>query len=367
MIKGLYIHIPFCNIKCPYCDFTSITLYDENIFKSYIEILKKELTFYQNENIKFETVYFGGGTPSILRTDYIEEILNFIRNNFNIIKNPEITLEVNPKTYRYEDFLHLREIGVNRVSIGSQSFLEKNLKLLGRNHLAEDTFETVEDTLKAGIKNINLDLIYGIQGQSLKELEKDLEIYTSLEITHISAYMLTAYNETPLGKLVKKGEFKLPTDEELEEMYLLIIKFLKEKEFYHYELSNWAKEGYKCKHNLFYWENVNFLGIGVSAWSYIGNVRFGNTKNLFEYMEKVKDGVKPVLFREKLGERDLINERIMLGLRLTKGIDKNLIKNKQNLIEELKNEKLIEEEKGKIKLSPKGFLLSNYIISKLLD
>ncbi len=367
MIKGLYIHIPFCNIKCPYCDFTSITLYDENIFKSYTEILKKELTFYQNENIKFETVYFGGGTPSILRPDYIEEILKFIRNNFNIIKNPEITLEVNPKTYRYEDFSHLRGIGVNRVSIGSQSFLEKNLKLLGRNHSAEDTFQTVEDTLKAGIKNINLDLIYGIQAQSLKELEKDLEIYTSLEITHISAYMLTAYNETPLGKLVKKGEFKLPTDEELEQMYFLIIKFLKERGFYYYELSNWAKEGYECKHNLFYWENVNFLGVGVSAWSYIGNVRFGNTKNLYEYMEKVKDGVKPVLFREELGEKDLINERIMLGLRLTKGIDKNLIKNKQNLMEELKNEKLIEEEKGKIKLTPKGFLLSNYIISKLLD
>ena len=367
MIRGLYIHIPFCSIKCPYCDFTSINLYDENIFKRYIEILKKELLLYKDENFNLETVYLGGGTPSILKTDYLEEIINFIKDNFKIIKNPEITVEINPKTYRYRDFLHLKEFGVNRISIGSQSFLIKNLKLLGRDHLPEDTLKTVEEALKAGIKNINLDLIYGIEGQTLKDLEKDLEIYTSLNITHISAYMLTPYSDTPLGKLVEKGEFKLPDDRELENMYMLLTDFLNKKGFLQYEISNWAKEGYQCKHNLFYWENVNFLGIGVSAWSYIRNVRFGNTKNLFEYMKKVEMGIKPVLFKEVLKEEDIFKEKIVLGLRLSKGIDKNLIKNKQNLIEEFKNENLIREKDNRLQLTSKGFLLSNYIISKLLD
>ena len=367
MIKGLYIHIPFCNLKCPYCDFTSVVLEDKTVFQRYIEILKRELSFYKDKNVNLETIYLGGGTPSLLETKYIEDLLNFVKKNFNIVKTPEITIEVNPKTYRYKDFLHLKEIGVNRVSVGSQSFLEKNLKILGRDHSPTDTFQTVEDILKAGIENINLDLIYGIEGQTLKDLEKDLQIYTSLNIKHISAYMLTPYSETPLGKLVEKGEFKLPTDEELKDMYILITEFLKGKGFIQYEISNWAKEGYKCKHNLFYWEDVNFLGIGVSAWSYIDNIRFGNTKNIYEYMEKVEKGIKPVLFQDVLTKKDILREKIILGLRLTKGIDKNLIKTKQNLIEDLKNENLVKEENNRIKLTSSGFLVSNYIISKLLD
>ncbi|RUM61718.1 MAG: coproporphyrinogen III oxidase family protein [Persephonella sp.] len=367
MVKGLYIHIPFCNIKCPYCDFTSITINNEEIYKKYIETLKKELLFYKNENINFETIYFGGGTPSILNPKYIIDIINFIKKNFKIVKNPEITVEVNPKTYRFEDFSILKEFGINRVSIGVQSFLVKNLKMLGRNHTPEDCLKTVEDCLKAGIENINLDLIFGIQNQTLEDLEEDLKIYTSLDIKHISAYMLTPYEETPLGQLVKNGYFNLPSDEEIEDMYKLIIDYLKSKNFYHYELSNWAKEGYQCKHNLFYWENVQFLGVGVSAWSYINNVRFGSTKNLFDYIEKVNSGVKPILFKEFLTEKDLKNEKIMLGLRLTKGIDKNLIQDKENLIKLLQNENLLEDKKNRVRLTPKGFLLSNYIISKLLD
>lgn len=364
-ITSLYIHIPFCSIKCPYCDFTSIVLLNENIYSNYINALKKELELYKNLDFEIETIYFGGGTPSLLPPHLIGEFIVFIEENFKTFKNVEITIEANPNTYRYKELREIKEYGVNRLSVGNQTFNRKLLKSLGRDHNPESTLQMVEDALKAGIENINLDLIYGIQGQTLKDLEYDLEIYTSLPIKHISAYMLTAYEGTPLGKLVQNNQYNLPDEKITTEMFYIIDEFLENKKFYRYELSNWAKKEYECKHNLAYWTDKYFLGIGVSAWSYIGNKRFGNTKNIYEYMRKLEKGEKPIEFEEILTEEDKRLEKIMLGLRLKEGIDLSLIKNKEVLKE------LIKEDFGYIKenkfsLTRKGLMVINKIIEVLI-
>ncbi len=366
MVKGIYIHIPFCMNKCPYCDFTSISLIDKSLFKKYIQTLKKELGFCKDFEFDLQTVYFGGGTPSILPPDYIEEIVGFINNNFPVVDNPEITIEVNPETYRYKEFKQLLKAGINRISIGAQSLNEKILKSLGRWHLPKDVIDTIYSAADAGIENINLDMIYGVQGQTLKDLEGDLEKYTQLPVKHISAYMLTAYEETPLGQMVKKGEYSLPEEDLLLDMFKLINSFLYEKGFNRYELSNWAKEGYQCKHNLFYWTGEEFLGIGVSAWSLINNERFGNTKNLYEYMEKINKGQSAVLFRDKLSPQEKRKEKIILGLRLAEGIDIKLVKGRMDFINQIVSEGLAKIENGRLKLTPEGIMVSNYITASLI-
>ena len=366
MVKGLYIHIPFCDIKCPYCDFTSIVEENKDIYEKYVDALLKELSFYLNENFQLETVYFGGGTPSLLSPNQIGKIIKFIRDNIPIKNNPEITMELNPNTYRYNEFLEIKEHGVNRVSIGNQSFLEKNLISLGRNHLPEDTFKTVEDAFKSGIKNINLDLIYGIQGQSADDLKKDLKIYLSLPITHISAYMLTAYSDTPLGKLVQSGHYTLPDEDITSEMFYLIDNFLEKNGFLRYELSNWAKEGFECKHNLLYWTDEEFLGIGVSSWSYLNSERFGNVKNINEYISKVNNGQKPVLFREKITEEEKKKEKIMLGLRLKKGIPINWVNGKVDLLHKFVDGGYAVIKNGRFILTQKGLMVSNSISAELI-
>jgi oxygen-independent coproporphyrinogen-3 oxidase len=364
-INGIYIHIPFCSIKCPYCDFTSIVLEDKDIYKKYIKALKKELTMYKDLKFNLNTIYFGGGTPSILPPELIGEIIIFIKENLKCDKNLEITIEANPNTYRYYQLKKIREYGVNRLSIGNQTFNQKHLLSLGRNHKVEDSLNMIEDAVKAGFTNINLDLIYGIENQTLTELEEDLEIYTSLPITHISAYMLTAYEDTPLGSMVLDKKYNLPDEETTTQMFRLIDDYLKNKGFYRYELSNWAKEGYQCKHNLLYWTDRYFLGIGISAWSYINDIRYGNTKNLSEYFQLIEEGVKPVKYVEHLSEEDKRFERIMLGLRLTEGIEISLIRNK-DFLEELLKENLAIRTGDKISLTENGLMLINQIVTKLL-
>ena len=365
MIKGLYIHIPFCSEKCPYCDFMSVSIQGADIYRRYIEALKKEILLYKNEDFYLESVYFGGGTPSLLPPELLGEVILFIKRHIPCSKNMEITVEVNPETYRYPHFLKIKEYGVNRISIGAQTFNSRLLKILGRHHTPEDTFKTVEGALKAGIQNINLDMIYGIYTQTLKDLEEDLKTFVSLPVKHISGYMLTAYEGTPLGSMVKSGSFKLPDETTVEKMFFLINDTLEENGFKRYEISNWAKEGFLCRHNYFYWNHTDFLGIGVSAWSFVNKRRFGNVSNLDVYLEKVFKNQKPIFFEEKLSEEDIFKEKVILGLRTTEGVDETFIKNKENL-KKLIDEGFLKKKKGKVSLSEKGVLISNYIINMLI-
>ncbi len=363
-IKGLYVHIPFCSIKCPYCDFTSIVLNNNQVYEKYIDALKKELSLYKDFHFNIETIYFGGGTPSVLPPKLIGDLIEFVYKNFKIKENHEITIEANPNTYRYSQFKEIKSFGVNRLSIGNQTFNKKHLVSLGRNHTPEDTINMVNDAVKAGFENISLDLIYGMENQTLKELEEDLNIYTSLPIKHISAYMLTAYEDTPLGSMVLDNKYKLPDEETTTQMFKLIDNYLESNGFYRYELSNWAKKGFECKHNLFYWTDKYFLGIGVSAWSYVDGERFGNTKNLTEYFDMIGKGKKPTKFREILSEEDKRFEKIMLGLRLKEGVNINLIKNKE-ILKDLQNEGLGKIKENKFSLTQDGLMLINQIVTRL--
>ena len=366
-VKGIYIHIPFCSVKCPYCDFTSITDNSPKLIYKYVQSVIKELSLYKDRfDFEIETIYFGGGTPTAIKPEYLVSIIEFINKNFNVLPFPETTVEANPNTYRYKQLKLLKDVGVNRLSIGNQTFNEKFLISLGRNHTPKDTYEMLDVALKAGITNINLDLIYGIEGQTLQDLQQDLDIYTSLPITHISAYMLTAYEDTPLGSKVLDGKYNLPEETTTTKMFFMIDEHLNSKGFKRYELSNWGKEGFWCKHNQFYWEDVEFLGVGLSAWSYVNDKRFGNTKNLYEYIEKLQNDKLPVIFEERLTPEDKLFERIMLGLRTVKGVPTDLIPNKQYL------KTLMEEKFGFIKdgnfvLSPKGLMVINEIVSKLVS
>ncbi len=366
MVKGVYIHIPFCGIKCPYCDFVSTPVEDKNIQKDYIKNILKEFDLYIDKNFSVESIYIGGGTPSLLSPDLIVFLIENISKKVSINTKPEITVEVNPENYRFADFKILKESGINRISVGSQSFLEKNLKALGRKHTPEDVIKTVDSALKAGIENINLDMIYGISGQSLSDLEKDLKAYTSLPVKHISAYMLTAYEDTPLGIKVKKGDYSLPEEDLLLDMFKLIDEYLEKKSFHRYEISNWAKDGYHCRHNLLYWEGKEFLGLGVSAWSYLNGVRFGNTKSLVIYNKMVNKGEKPVEFYDPITPEEKRKEKIFLGLRLKKGIELDLVREKIDFVKQIVEEGLAQIKNNRLVLTPEGILVSNYISSMLI-
>ncbi len=365
MVKGIYVHIPFCNIKCPYCDFTSITINNPEIFGRYVDAVLNELRMYRDLDFDVRTVYFGGGTPSLLPPQMLITMLEKIEHIVNITPE-EITVEVNPETYGFQQFKILKDRGINRISVGVQSFQDNILKVLGRGHSATDSLQIIEDAFSAGIKNISIDLIYGIQNQTVKDIEKDLCRLKELPVKHVSAYLLTAYDETPLGQMVKKGEYLLPEEQVVNEMFLLVNSFLEEEGFSRYEISNWAKEGYQCRHNLLYWERKEFLGIGVSAWSFANRKRFGNTKNLHIYMEKVKKGELPVEFVDLIDDKEEKKEKIFLGLRLKNGIDIKLVKDKMDFLRNLEREGFVEIKGEKVSLTPKGIFVSSYISSQLI-
>lgn len=365
MIRGIYIHIPFCGLKCPYCDFTSLVSFDKDLQKEYIEAVKRELNLYRENPFYIETIYFGGGTPTTVESNLIVDVIDHIIAHFKTADRLEITIESNPNNYKHTDFKLLKSCGVNRLSFGNQSFITKNLKSIGRDHSPLDTLNSVQHALDAGISNINLDLIYGIPGQSVDDLRKDLEIYLDLPIKHISCYILTPYENTPFGSMVRKGLIDYVEDETLYNMFCLIDEQLSDNGFKRYELSNWSKEGYECKHNMFYWKNVEFLGIGVSAWSFFENKRFGNTKNINHYLKSIERGLKPISEIEILDIQKIREESIFLGLRLTEGVDVNLLEDREML------KRFVEEgygilEKGRFKLTPKGLMILNYIASRLI-
>ena len=364
-VKGIYIHIPFCSLKCPYCDFLSITNTDEILHHKYIKFLLKELSLYKDKyKFNIETIYFGGGTPSLISAKLIENVIKYIKENFKCSENLEITLEANPNTLSLDKLEILKNSGVNRISIGNQSFNIKTLQKLGRDHKPEQTLKLIEYCQKVGITNINLDLIYGVENQTLRDLEEDLRIYTSLPITHISAYMLTAYEDTPLGSMVLDGKYKLPDEETTIKMFYLINETLESKSFYRYELSNWAKKGCECKHNIFYWTDEYYLGVGVSASSYIENIRFTNTKNLGIYFEKLSKNKFPIDYKETLSDEDKRFEKIMLGLRTIWGVDLDYI-NKEKAENFVKN-KFAFIKDNRFILNMKGLSVINEIVLQLI-
>ena len=363
---GIYVHIPFCVRKCFYCDFTSYPN-KLNKQKEYVQKLKDEIE-QRSKKIKnyIDTIYIGGGTPSIIESEYITEILNCIRENYKIKKSAEITIEVNPGTVTEDKLQEFKDAGINRLSIGLQSTKDELLEEIGRIHTYEDFLNTYNSAKKVGFKNINVDLMIGLPEQSLQDVEDSLKEIINLKPKHISAYSLILEENTKLEVLVKLGKLELP-DEDLErQMYWKVKEVLGKNGYEHYEISNFAKKGYKSKHNYNCWKQHSYLGFGVAASSYYNNTRYSNTNDLEEYL---KNPIKKEIEEDQTLE-DAKKEYMLLGLRTIEGVNISEFKQKfgdnpvylfRNELDKLVKEKLVEIDLDNIKLTNKGLDLANLI------
>jgi oxygen-independent coproporphyrinogen-3 oxidase len=371
-MSGIYIHIPFCKQACFYCDFhfsTSLKKKDDMISAliKEIEIRKDELN-----NSTVETIYFGGGTPSVLSTKEIEALIDAVYKNHTIVQNPEITLEANPDDLSEGKIIELSKSPINRLSIGVQSFFEKDLKLMNRAHNSDEAIKCLEIATQY-FDNISLDLIYGIPDCTNEEWRENIQTALSFGVPHISSYALTVEPKTPLASFIEKGIIKNVDDEKAEEQFVILIDELEKANFVHYETSNFGKEGFFSKNNSSYWLGKSYLGIGPSAHSFDGNQRSWNVRNNSKYIKAIQQNELPVE-RETLSKTDRYNEYIMTGLRTIWGVSLKKIKNDygENFVEHLENQskKYIEQEllyieKGILKTTKKGKFLSDGIASDL--
>ncbi len=362
MIKSVYIHIPFCDTICSYCDFCKY-IKNSKWIDSYLNELECEIkSKYKGEVI--ETLYIGGGTPSSLNLDELKKLFSIIKT-FNLDKNIEFTFECNIESLDYDKLKFLYENNVNRLSIGIQTFNNKFLKYLNRNHNEDMIKDKISMIKSIGFTNINIDLMYGYKNQTLNDLNEDLNKFLSLNIPHISTYSLILEPNTKL--YIEKEE---NIDEDLDfEMYELICKRLKENGYKHYEISNFSKEGYQSKHNLTYWNNLEYYGFGVGASGYIDSIRYDNTRGLNNYLNK-----KYIIESHKLEEKEKIENEFILGLRKIEGINKDNFKLKYGISIKsidvvnklLKCGKLLEDDNN-IYINPKYIYTSNDILINFIN
>lgn len=376
---GLYIHIPFCVSKCNYCDFNSYKL-DENLKIRYINDLKIEMSLYRNElknnNQEITSIFIGGGTPSILNVEEIKVLFENIRQNFKIKQDAEITMECNPGTLTLEKLKTMKDCGVNRLSIGLQAVQDYHLKAIGRVHTYSQFEKNYREALNMGFKNINIDLMYALPNQKSEEWRETLAKVVELNPCHISAYSLILEEGTELYRMYENREFSL-TDEDTDiEMYNDTINYLETKGYKQYEISNYSKDGYECKHNILYWQCNHYIGLGPGASGYINNYRYNNVESLEEYHQKILENKKPIDSIDKLSIEDKIQEKIFMGLRMNKGIKFEDFKKEFNLdfkqkyskqIKKLTEQDLIKETIKGIYLTQKGREISNTVFIEFMD
>lgn len=319
-MAGIYLHIPFCKSRCRYCDFYSTTLLSKR--EQYVSAILAEAELRKDylHGKPVQTIYFGGGTPSQLRTEDIGLILQRLKDLFDVQTEAEITIEANPGDLSTDYLYQLHTAGVNRLSIGIQSFNDQRLLLLGRRHTVGQAIQAVQYAREAGFTNISIDLIYGIPNQTIDEWKDELKQALSLNIEHISTYCLTYEQETEMSKMLAAGQISAIDDDTANEMYDILRKILTDSGYIHYEVSNFAKPKHYSQHNSAYWNGTEYLGLGAAAHSYDGKSRQWNTNNLEDYIRQVKS-VNLQAETEYLTEQDIYNERVMLGLRTMNGID----------------------------------------------
>lgn len=371
---GIYIHIPFCKQKCYYCDFISYCEKD-NFIEKYIKCLICEIKTWAKKNkdkYNLTTIYIGGGTPSYIDSKYIEDILDVINNNIENLNNvEEITIEINPGTVTKEKLKQYKLSGINRLSIGLQSTENKLLKQVGRIHSFEEFLETYKMS-KEKFKNINIDLMIGLPNQTIENINKSISEVIRLDPNHISVYSLILEEGTRLYNLVNERKIDLPSEDLERNMYWYVKDRLELEGYKHYEISNFSKENFESKHNTNCWEQKQYIGFGVAAHSYIGNIRFSNTKSIEEYIKNIENGniEENVTIQEKQNIEDTKKEYMLLGLRKINGISIKKFKNKfcenpiyifRNELSKLAQEGLIEIDVDQIKLTNKGLDLANLV------
>jgi oxygen-independent coproporphyrinogen-3 oxidase len=365
--ESIYIHIPFCIQKCNYCSFVSFSnkLCEQG---KYVEALIKEISSSSFEG-SIKTIYIGGGTPSLIDISNYKKLFDFIFDKFHISKNAEITIEANPATGDLKYFSGLKEIGINRLSIGAQSFDDKILKLLNRPHSSQDIKNTVSIAQKAGFENISLDIIYGLPSQTIENMEKDLYECINLGVKHISTYGLKIEDGTIFAKKVPKN---LPDEDLCADMYLRTIDILSQNNFKHYEISNFAQNSFESKHNINYWKNNSYYAFGLAAHGYVDDKRFANTENFDDYLKNPFSKE----FSKELSPQEILEEGIFLGLRLTDGLNLkefkacyniDILTKYKNIIEKYDELDMLKIQDGKLALTTKGLMLSNSIMADFIE
>ena len=371
---GIYIHIPFCVKKCYYCDFISFTNQNENI-ETYIKAVLKELDEYDLNKYNVTTIYIGGGTPSAISSAYIvnilEKIKEKIKNNKTKRKDIETTIEVNPGTVTKEKLQDYKNAGVNRLSIGLQTTNNKLLKIIGRIHTYEEFLETYKLAGEVGFKNINVDLMIGLPSQTIQDLKDSLSKVIKLQPKHISTYYLILEENTILEKLVESEKVILPDEDKERQMYWYVKNTLELNGYKHYEISNFAKEGYESKHNLNCWEQKQYIGLGLAASSYINNERYSNVIDMKKYL----NGSGKII-EEKQSIEDAEKEYMLLGLRKIDGVSIAKFKEKfacnplflfRKELNKLVRDKLIIVDGDSIKLTKKGLDFANLVWEEFVD
>jgi oxygen-independent coproporphyrinogen-3 oxidase len=379
---GVYLHIPFCRSRCSYCDFAT-GMYEGELADRYVKSLIKEISNW-NEVDKpalIDTIYFGGGTPSLLTPSQVERILTAVHDRFQVINGSEVTLELNPgdggssPASKQETMREFRRLGINRASFGAQSFDDRELKQLGRTHSAADIPATFEQLRAAGFENISFDLIAGLPNQTLSGWQRNLEQALKLRPDHLSLYLLDLHEGTPLADQIRSGMRPRPDDDLAGEMYQLMVDKVSPAGYQHYEISNFCLPGFESRHNTKYWIGAPYYGFGCSAHSYDGHRRrWANQRHVAKYVELIERGQTAIVERTELNEEDARSESIFLGMRLMRGLDladyrtrfgSDLRDEYDSDLDRLVDAGLIEIDEGLLRLTERGALLSNEVFAAL--
>lgn len=375
MAKAVYIHIPFCTHICHYCDFNKVFLKGQPVDR-YIDALILEIEKYIEQFVEpIETIFLGGGTPTALTTKQLDHLLTAVQKLLPIHENVEFTIEANPGDLPADKLRVLKDLGVNRLSLGVQTFNNELLKRIGRSHRVKDVYETVEAAKRIGFDNISIDLMYGLPGQKIKDVEDSLKETFSLDIQHCSAYSLIVEPKTVFYNLLQKGKLPLPGEDVEGEMYELIMAEMEAHGLHQYEISNYAKPGYESRHNLVYWNNEEYFGFGAGAHGYLNGVRQANIYPINKYIQTVEGGDFPVRSKTTLTEKERMEEEMFLGLRKTAGVSidrfrekfgRNLLDIYGEQIERLVNRKLITITENSIRLTKAGKMVGNEVFMEFI-
>jgi oxygen-independent coproporphyrinogen-3 oxidase len=372
---SLYIHIPFCVRKCHYCGFYSTT-YTLQQADEYIAALRLEAANHQHvfDSRTFDSVYIGGGTPTVLSSKQLENLIGLIHEYFQISQDAEWTIEANPNTVSSGQLMLLREYGVNRLSLGVQSFNDEVLRTLGRLHTAEEAADAVKFARSAGFTNVGIDLIYGVPGQTAAQWDETLDRAIILEPEHVSAYSLSIDEGSRFMSEAEAGRFALPRDEQVAPLYERAVERLDRAGYGRYEISNFCLPGFICRHNMNYWQRGEYLGLGSGAWSFIAGRRYQGVADVRGYSERLKAGLSVIEDEEVVGPRHASNESVMLGLRTAQGVDlarfgrefgADALQQLERNAAPLKQAGLLEGTEGRIRLTGRGFLLVNEAVARL--
>lgn len=366
--KAAYVHIPFCSHICYYCDFAKVLMTGQPV-EAYIDELLKEYDSYDISSLK--TLYIGGGTPSVLPADQLEKLLTHLTKKLDLEELEEFTVEANPSDLTDEVLAVLANSPVNRISLGVQSFDDKLLKKIGRTHTEAQVYSSIERLRAAGFENITIDLIYGLPNQTMEMVERDVQKFLELDLPHVALYSLILEDHTVFMNRQRRGRLRLPSDDRNADMYEYIIEMLTSKGYSHYEVSNFGKIGYESKHNMTYWDNAEYYGIGAGASGYLDGIRYKNHGPVHHYLREENKRVN----EEVLTRKQRIEEEMFLGLRKKNGVSIERFPKKfgqtleevyGTIIEELAFQKMLFEADGRIQMTEKGFELGNEVFERFL-